>query len=225
MSQSVRRPEPPPNDRPSYVLVVDDEDVVRRFLVRCLESGGYTVKQAATAIEAIELMTINAAAVMLCDVRMPEHDGLWLVGQVRERWPETRVVMASALADLDTVRECRDLGAVDYITKPIMPAQLLKVVRRAETAPTDVDELALADEEAPRPAAAKLDALEDDSTEAEYTLESPVRCPSCAERITSIKAVRLIRVQVNFTSTLPRRGRVVVCPHCVAVLPAELSNF
>ena len=61
--------------------------------------------------------------------------------------------------------------------------------------------------------------------EAEYTLESPVRCPACGERMTSIKAVRLIRAQVNFTSTLPRRGRVMVCPHCLAVIPAELTNF
>lgn len=66
---------------------------------------------------------------------------------------------------------------------------------------------------------------DDNKIEAEYTLESPVRCPACGERITSIKAVRLIRAQVNFTSTLPRRGRVLACPHCLAVIPAELSNF
>src|SRR6266581_4793376 len=61
--------------------------------------------------------------------------------------------------------------------------------------------------------------------EAEYTLESPVRCPVCGERITSVRAVRLLRSRVNFTSTLPRRGRVIACPRCLAVIPAELSNF
>jgi hypothetical protein len=43
--------------------------------------------------------------------------------------------------------------------------------------------------------------------------------------MTSVKAVRLVRAQVNFTSALPRRGRVIVCPHCLAVISAELSNF
>lgn len=78
------------------------------------------------------------------------------------------------------------------------------------------------DFESPLP---EVPALDDVKIEAEYTLESPVRCPACGERITTIKAVRLIRAQVNFTSTLPRRGRVLACPNCLAVIPAELSNF
>ena len=41
----------------------------------------------------------------------------------------------------------------------------------------------------------------------------------------TLKAIRLVRTQVNFTSTLPRRGRVIACPICLAVVPAELSNF
>lgn len=65
----------------------------------------------------------------------------------------------------------------------------------------------------------------EEEVEAEYTLERPVRCPTCGERIGSVKAVRLLRSHVNFTSTLPRRGRLIVCPHCIAVIPGELTNF
>jgi len=61
--------------------------------------------------------------------------------------------------------------------------------------------------------------------EAIYALESPVRCPKCGESISSLKAVRLLRNQVNFTSTLPRRGRVIICPACDSIVPAELTNF
>src|SRR5436305_2113668 len=61
--------------------------------------------------------------------------------------------------------------------------------------------------------------------EAEYALESPVRCPACGERITTVRAVRLLRAKVNFTSTLPRRGRVITCPQCLAIVPGELTNF
>ena len=58
-----------------------------------------------------------------------------------------------------------------------------------------------------------------------YRLESPVKCPHCGETVTTLKAVRLLRDQVSFTSTLPRRGRVVACPLCQAILPAELTNL
>ena len=229
MDQHAIRPiNPPPAAIPTtgagYVLVVDDEELVRTFLTRCLESGGYRVKQAATAIAALEAMASEPASVVLSDVRMPEEDGLWLAERLRARWPATRVVMATGVDDLETIRQCRDLGAVDYVTKPILPEQLLKVVRRAATAP-DPNEVA------PKPAGADADAAgeklvpEEFRPEAEYTLESPVRCPSCAELMTVVRAIRLIRVQVNFTSTLPRRGHVTVCPHCLSVIPAELSNF
>ncbi len=61
--------------------------------------------------------------------------------------------------------------------------------------------------------------------DAVYRLETPVRCPHCGETVSTLKAVRLLRDQVNFTSTLPRRGRVVACPSCQAILPAELTNL
>ena len=61
--------------------------------------------------------------------------------------------------------------------------------------------------------------------EAIYRLETPVKCPYCREPISTLKAVRLLRDQVNFTSTLPRRGRVLACPNCQSILPAELTNL
>jgi CheY-like chemotaxis protein len=203
-----------------YVLVVDDEAVVREFLTRCLERDGYTVKPAASAAEALELMVAEPAAAVLCDIRMPGQDGLWLAERLRAHWPRTPVVMATAIDDQQTVARTRELGAVDYINKPIQPAQLLEVVRRA---------IAACNQEAPMTEdpelQAELAAPGESKIEAEYTLEIPVRCPACGERIVSLKAVRLVRAQVNFTSMLPRRGRVVACPNCLAIVPAELTNF
>jgi CheY-like chemotaxis protein len=211
---------PPAVHNPSsYVLVVDDEAVVRSFLARCLEGWGYTTRQAGSAAEALEMMMDKPAWLVLCDIRMPGQDGLWLAGRLRSHWPQTPVVIATAIDDLETVRQSRESGAVDYITKPINPDLLLQVVRRNATTQTEpvVLEEPVPPSESQAPSDSKIDA--------EYTLETPVRCPACGERITSLKAVRLIRAQVNFTSTLPRRGRVVACPHCLAVIPAELTNF
>jgi CheY-like chemotaxis protein len=211
----------PPHDQSSYVLVVDDEPVVRQFITRCLEDRGYSVKQAGSASDALEIMMTKPASVVLCDIKMPGHDGLWLTAQVRTRWPQTAVVMTTALDDDDTVKRSRELGAVDYVTKPIAPEQLLRAVRRAARTPNE-GRLISADstlsdmEQLPR----QLEKIE-----AEYRLECPVRCPTCGKTITTIKAVRLLRSYVNFISTLPRRGRLTACPHCLAVIPAELTNF
>jgi CheY-like chemotaxis protein len=204
----------------SYVLVVDDEPVVRAFLVHCLEGWGYGVKEAGSADEALDLMVAKPASVVLCDVKMPGHDGLWLAERLRTTWPGTPVVMASGIDDLSTIRQSRDLGAVDYITKPITPSQLREVLRRV-TSSSNPERQMSEDPDAPP----ELPPSRESKAEAEYTLESPVKCPACGERMTSVKAVRLVRAQVNFTSTLPRRGRVIVCPHCLAVIPAELTNF
>ena len=62
-------------------------------------------------------------------------------------------------------------------------------------------------------------------TGATYTLEMPVRCLYCDERIQSLRIVGLTRSQVAFTSTLPRKGRVAICPECDRILPAELSGL
>lgn len=62
-------------------------------------------------------------------------------------------------------------------------------------------------------------------SDALYRLESPARCPQCGETLSELRAVRLLRVEVNFTSMLPRRGRIVVCPYCRTIVPAELTNF
>ena len=203
------------------MLVVDDQQVVRDFLKRSLESSGFAVKQAGTAIIALEMMTTAPASVVLCDVRMPINDGLWLTEKLRARWPDVPVIMITALEDEDTIRASRTLGAVDYLTKPISMKQLLESVRKALATPeepaTDVVE----------EAASTIGELQTqlDKIDAEYSLECPVRCPSCGDTISTLKAVRLLRAHVNFTSTLPRRGRLVVCPNCLAVVPADLSNF
>jgi phage FluMu protein Com len=72
-------------------------------------------------------------------------------------------------------------------------------------------------------------AVEDVPTEwqagAIYTLEAPVKCPHCREVIRTLRAVRLLRTQVTFTSPLPRAGRVLVCPQCEKILSAELSGI
>jgi|KBSMisStaDraftv2_1062788.scaffolds.fasta_scaffold578089_1 hypothetical protein len=58
-----------------------------------------------------------------------------------------------------------------------------------------------------------------------YTLEFPTRCPQCCSEISVVRVSRLLRTQVSFTSTLPRKGYIIVCPECDGILSAELSGL
>lgn len=115
----------------AHVLVVDDEESIRRLLIRWLSSWGYESREAVSADDAIQQMEADPASIMLCDVMMPGHDGIWLAEQVRQRWPQTLVIMASSAQDMETVTKMRKHGAVDYVTKPFGREMLLQALRRA----------------------------------------------------------------------------------------------
>jgi putative two-component system response regulator len=100
------------------VLVVDDEPGVRELMARWLASGGYDVRTAANADEALERVHDRAPAVALCDIRMPGHDGLWLAHQIRHDAPETAVIMATGLQDVGAAVTSLRQGVIDYLRKP-----------------------------------------------------------------------------------------------------------
>jgi DNA-binding NtrC family response regulator len=115
----------------AYVLVVDDEESIRRLLIRWLAGWGYQAQEAPTASDALELMATEPATIILCDVMMPVHDGVWLAEQVRARWPQTAVIMASSAQDMETVMRMRKQGAIDYLTKPFGREMLRQSLQRA----------------------------------------------------------------------------------------------
>jgi two-component system response regulator AtoC len=109
-----------PLPRRERVLVVDDEIGIRMLLTRMLKGWGFGVWHVASADEALQIMEAEPADILLSDVSMPEHDGLWLAEQVHARWPRTAIVMSTAHQDPHTVQTSRKVGAVAYITKPFV---------------------------------------------------------------------------------------------------------
>jgi NMD protein affecting ribosome stability and mRNA decay len=69
------------------------------------------------------------------------------------------------------------------------------------------------------------DSISETEIEAEFTLESPARCPQCGESIDEIQVVRILRTKVNFVSSLPRRGQVMICPKCRAIITGSLGGL
>ncbi len=101
-----------------YVLVVDDERSIRSVLRRRLERWGYAVREAASATEALDMMLAEPAHLVISDIRMPQHDGLWLLQRLREQWPETGVIMVTGADDIASIEKSRTLGAAGYVLKP-----------------------------------------------------------------------------------------------------------
>lgn len=118
-----------------YVLVVDDEGLVRESLVRWLKSLGYRSIAVANADEGLAQITRQLPFAVIADMVMPIHDGLWLLGQIWARWPSLRVIMASgANLDEQELRKARKLGANDFIAKPFGRETLYQALLRAAKA-------------------------------------------------------------------------------------------
>jgi CheY-like chemotaxis protein len=116
---------------PIRVLVVDDDIPVRLLLARLLKTWGYHVWHVGSAVEAVGVMGTEPADIVMSDVSMPDHDGLWLVDQIRSRWPQTPIIMTTGAQDPEVVQKSRRLGAVAYVTKPFVPYRLREALEAA----------------------------------------------------------------------------------------------
>jgi len=111
------------------ILVVDDDEGVRRVLTRWVAEMGHSVRAASDAETALEMVAETPVAVALVDVRMPGHDGLWLMSQLQRAHPEVAIVLATGLLEMDPTVTLRP-GVVGYIVKPFNREDLERVVRR-----------------------------------------------------------------------------------------------
>ena len=101
-----------------YCLIVDDEPRLRQVLVHLMRNDGFTCLEAGNGEEALAHLEKQTVTLIMSDLRMPRMDGLELLRRVRGRWPDTAVVMITAVADVEVAVSCLAIGAMDYLTKP-----------------------------------------------------------------------------------------------------------
>lgn len=101
------------------VLVVDDEPDARELLQEFLAGKGYEVLTASDGEEALQRVEAERPHLIFLDVRMPKMDGLEVLKRVREIDQEVGVIMVTALREEEIGRQALELGAFDYITKPL----------------------------------------------------------------------------------------------------------
>jgi len=113
------------------VLVVDDEEVVRLGYRRVLSTDSFRVMAAGDGPEALSLMSGDRFDVVLLDLRMPGMDGLDVLRAIKERWPESEVVVITGYPSIDTAKQAVQLGAYDYLAKPLVPDAVLRATTGA----------------------------------------------------------------------------------------------
>jgi cyclic di-GMP phosphodiesterase len=107
-----------PQPNAMQCLVVDDEPRLRRVLVRLLEGDGFTCREAGSGVEALAVLEQERIPLVISDLRMPQMDGVTLLREIVNRWPDTAVVMVTAVAEVESAVACLQLGALDYVAKP-----------------------------------------------------------------------------------------------------------
>jgi DNA-binding NtrC family response regulator len=112
--------------------VVDDDAQVRDALVRVVRAQGLECLSAPSADAALKVLAEHGeVAVLISDIRMPGTDGVALLEEVRRSYPDTAVIMLSAVADVQIAVDCLKHGALDYIAKPMVLGEVQARVAKA----------------------------------------------------------------------------------------------
>jgi DNA-binding NtrC family response regulator len=113
------------------ILIVDDDPVVLASCQRILESEGYAVSLTSSVKEALEMLEEKKYDILLVDVIMPEYDGIYLIGNVRENQAHLPILVMSGYPTPETISSGMQMGATHFIAKPFTPDELIAAVKRA----------------------------------------------------------------------------------------------
>jgi DNA-binding NtrC family response regulator len=112
------------------ILVVDDDAIVIKSCKRILEAEGFEVSSVPGADQALEAIRTSDFDLLLIDVKMPRHDGMYLMREIKKNWPEIPTIIMSGYPTPETIAEVLRLGATLFIPKPFRPDELVKSVRQ-----------------------------------------------------------------------------------------------
>lgn len=112
------------------VLVVDDAAFMRMMIRDILAKEGYSIHEAVNGRDAIEKYEELRPDLVTLDITMPEVDGIEALKRIRERHPDARVLMVSAMGQQKMIVEALEEGALDFLVKPFQPTKVLETVKK-----------------------------------------------------------------------------------------------
>ena len=117
---------------PKKILIIDDEENFRHMLSVILKKEGYDVETASNGEEGLQKIALSPFDQILCDIRMPQMDGLEFLKEVKKIGADATIIMMSAYGTVDIAIEAMKLGAYDYISKPFKPDENILTLRKGE---------------------------------------------------------------------------------------------
>jgi DNA-binding NtrC family response regulator len=110
------------------ILVVDDDAIVIKSCKRILEAEGLEVSTVPSADEALEMIKKYEFDLLLIDVKMPKHDGMFLMREIKKVIPDMPIIVMSGYPTPETISDVLKLGATQFIPKPFRPDELIKTI-------------------------------------------------------------------------------------------------
>jgi DNA-binding NtrC family response regulator len=126
--------------RKASILIVDDEPIVREALRDWLVDASYEVQTAETGEEGLEILKDQDISLVILDVRLPGRTGIRVLEEMKGMKPDIKAIVITAYASPQMRDEAMRLGALQYMTKPIAPGKLEKLVKKALSNPVDGSE-------------------------------------------------------------------------------------
>jgi DNA-binding NtrC family response regulator len=112
------------------ILVVDDEESSRIGLSKILDKSGYKVLTAENGKEALEKLKEEDFDLVITDMKMPQMDGIELLKEIKQSKSRVGVIIVTAYGEVDSYLEAMNLGAFEYLNKPIKVDELKKVINK-----------------------------------------------------------------------------------------------
>jgi len=120
------------NNLPKRLLVIDDEANMRHMLSAVLKKANYSVDTASDGSEGLQMIEQGQYDFVLCDIKMPQMNGMEFLKSSRDKIGSSTVIMMSAYGSIDTAIEAMKLGAYDYISKPFKTDEVYLTLKKAE---------------------------------------------------------------------------------------------
>ena len=117
---------------PKRILIIDDEENFRHMLSVILKKEKYDIETASNGEEGLQKVADSPFDQILCDIRMPQMDGLEFLREVQKMGVNATIIMMSAYGTVDSAIEAMKLGAYDYISKPFKPDEIILTLKKAE---------------------------------------------------------------------------------------------
>lgn len=112
------------------ILVVDDEENTRIALSKLLGQEGFVVDLATNGTEALELLRRERVNLVISDINMPDMNGIAFLREISRHFPSTSVIMITAYGGVESYLEAMNLGAIEYLHKPIRLDELRSVMKK-----------------------------------------------------------------------------------------------